>query len=339
MDNNILEIDTCVIGAGVSGLFISSKFLSIQKKVLLVEESIVVGGQINLYKEKMIYNIPLIKNIKSNDVKENLFNEIQDNENLSLHMHSSVVDITKNDDKFIVNIIDKTTKKETKYICKYVVIASGKGIQKPNKLQIDGCEKFESKTLLYSIDNKEIFKGKNVVLAGGGDSIIDWSCELVDIVKSITVLHRRQIERLENPQFLKFKKLCEYKRILTKIPYSILKLNGEDGAIKDIEISNNETGEEENLKCDYLLPFYGLKTTQKNLDLYEKLGVKVSNNGIVVNSRNNQTSAENIFAVGDCCCFDGKISNIVMGFNDCLRCFYEICSLEHGKVDFYGHSK
>ena len=81
------------------------------------------------------------------------------------------------------------------------------------------------------------------------------------------------------------------------------------------------------------------KETQKNLDLYEKLGIELLNNGIVVNSKNNQSSVENIFAVGDCCCFDGKISNIVMGFNDCLRCFYEICSLEHGKVDFYGHNK
>ena len=336
MDNSIQQFDICVIGAGVSGLFIASKFINIGKKVLLIEESRVIGGQINLYGEKMVYNIPLISNIKSRDIVSKIFNEIKDSENLKLCLHSSVADISKEGDNYKINIFDKTTKDNDVFECKYIVIATGKGIQKPNKLPISGSEDFEGKTLFYRVNDKQIFLNKNIVIAGGGDSVIDWSCELYDIAKTIIVVHRRSIEHPENPQFLKFKELCEKGKILTKIPYGITGLNGENGVLNYIDIINNDK-EAERINCDFLLAFYGLKSIQSGVDLYKKIGVNFETKGIKVNIVNNETDVNNIFSVGDCCYYEGKMDNIVMGFNDCMRCFYEICNRETGKIDCYGH--
>ena len=331
---NAQIVDVCIVGAGVVGLFLSTQLIQSKKKVAIVETSKIFGGQINLYLEKKIYNFPLIDCITG----KNIVNELQKkniNENCSIFLHSIIANIIETDIGFAVEIQEKGGELK-KIVCKYLVLATGKGSIKPNKLPFEDAKIIEGKQLFYSVRDKQKFCGKDVIIAGGGDSVIDWSCELVDIAKSVVVVHRRDIDRPENPEFLHFKELCNSGRIRLKVPYNITNLIiGNDG-FNGIKVSSAKSLEEE-IYCDYILAFYGLKTIQENFDAFKDFNIKFDENGIFVNYANNETSYKNIFAIGDCCQYNGKIKNIFMGFTDAMRCFYEICNREHGKIDIYGH--
>ena len=222
-------------------------------------------------------------------------------------MHSIINNVVKTDVGFAVEIQEKGGELK-KIVCKYLVLATGKGSIKPNKLPFDEAKTIEGKQLFYSVRDKQKFFGKDVIIAGGGDSVIDWSCELVDIAKSVVVVHRRDIDRPENPEFLRFKELCNSGRIRLKVPYNITNLIIGNDCFNGIKISSAKSSEEE-IYADYILAFYGLKTIQENFDVFKDFNIKFDENGIFVNYANNETSYKNIFAIGDCCQYNGsKIS-------------------------------
>jgi len=335
---NIKNIDVCIVGGGVSGLFISSKFLSNDHTVLLIENGDKFGGQLNLYGEKNVYNIPLTDKIKSKDIVKELCDKNLNHKNFNMFLNSHIVAIKKQEDeKFLLEIQNMKTEEKFNFCCKYIVFAYGKGKMEPNKIPLPDAEKFENHTLLYSVAHKDVFKDKDIVIAGGGHSVIDWVCELYDICKTITIIHRRDIDCQENPQILRFKELCNSPKIKLKIPYSISKLNGDNSILSSIDIVNMNDKTIENIKCDYLMPFYGLKTIQPEIEIYKNIGINFNKQVIQVDSSCNETNVKNIFAVGDCCEYEGKVDNIVMGFFDGLKCFNEICKREKGDVRFYVH--
>ena len=330
----IRDFDICIIGGGVVGIFLAIRFLASGKSVLLIEEGDQLGGQINLYKEKMIYNIPLIGEVKACDLLNNLKKQIQKFEKCKVMLSTRVLSLEKNSEGFVLKIA-----KDKDFIVKskYVVLAFGKGRLEQNKLPLKNANAIEGDRLFYSIDNEEMFKNKELIITGGGDSVIDWACELVNIAKKITIIHRREINRLENPEFQHFQYLCKTKAITLKVPYNITELLINDNNRFGFKIVDKDKNEEKIL-CDYILAFYGLKTIQNyNNDIYKNLNVEIAEKGIVVDYKTNETKCDNLFAVGDCCCFDGKIYNIFMGFADAMRCFYEISHRENGKIDYYEH--
>ena len=270
-------VDVCIVGAGVVGLFLATQLIQSKKKVAIVETSKIFGGQINLYLEKKIYNFPLIDCITGKNIVDKLQKKIL-NENCSIFMHSIINDVAKTDVGFAVEIQEKGGELK-KIVCKYLVLATGKGSIKPNKLPFEDAKIIEGKQLFYSVRDKQKFSGKDVIIAGGGDSVIDWSCELVDVAKSVAVVHRRDIDRPENPEFLHFKELCNSGRIKLKTPYNITSFVIKDDCFKGIKISNAKSLEEE-IYGDYILAFYGLKTIQENFDVFKDFNVKFDENGI-----------------------------------------------------------
>lgn len=344
-DSNENFVDVCIIGGGVSGLFLASKLALTELNVSIVESSNDVGGQINLYGDKYIYNIPLIEKIKGKDVCKYLLNVIRQKQNVNFCLNSVLKKIEKIGDdgkKFKLQIYNNVNKIYTEITCKYVVLAFGKGENVPNKLPLSNAEKFEGKSLFYHVDDKSFFAKKNVVIAGGGNSAIDWTVELKDIANAVTIVHRRNIEKIENDQFNSFKEFLMKNNITDsasdndanistiKTPYSIVELIGNEnnGLIKEVKISNLETHTEEFIKCDYLLVFYGLKMMKSTFldgSCGSKINIKCDNGGCVyVDRYTNETDEENIFAIGDCCS-DNKIKNIQMNFAEATKCFCEIC--------------
>ncbi|GEM_PF-5876587 len=334
-----LSCDVCVIGGGVIGGFVASKFIKIGKSVAMIESSNNFGGQTLLYNEKKIYNLPLFEGISAFELRDKIEKDFVEKENFSFFKNSDVQKITKiDDDKYKIAI--KTNDKSdngTILFSKYVIFATGKGMSMPNKLNIQGANECEGKTLFYDVKNKDIFRNKTIAITGGGDSVLDWSVELSGIAKKIFVVSRRQIVKVENQQFTIFLQACENGKIEQKFPFSISEIYSKNGEIDSVLISNNENvNEKEKIDCDCVLAFLGLKVVKNNLfEKCEGFSLEERNNFIVVNQFNSQTNEKNIFAVGDCCFYEGKLLNIPFGFFECLKCFYAICKCEDAKFNIY----
>lgn len=369
--NNMIEennYDVCIVGAGVTGLFLASKLLEAGLKVLIVESGSQIGGQINLYKDKSVYNIPLIHEIKSCEIVKTIKKEMDCfNKSYKIKTEAFLREIVADGKHFVLKIEDNKNIendgdgeiKQTICKCRYLVLAFGKGKLEMNKISAIVCnesdeylkKKILDDVILYDVKDEQKFKGKNLIICGGGDSAIDWACELEKIAKKITIIHRRDIDKPENPMFLHFKQLCEDGKINLVTPYNIESVNvgnldtcknnrGKNIAVC-ANIVNTFSHEKKQIVGDFMLVFYGFKTV-KNSDMYvyTDIGVSVDKDcRIIVDEKNNKTSCDAVFAIGDCCVFDGKIDNIFMGFTDAMKCFYEICHCEHGKKDVYGHRK
>ena len=323
--NSENNFDIIVIGAGAIGMFVTYKFQNAGFNTLLIEASNKVGGQLKLYLEKEIHNIPLIDTIKAKDLIENLYSRI---DKTRLKLDEKVIDIQQENNK-TDEIFFKIITNNNTYTTKYVILACGNGEIIPMKLPVNNTMQFENKTLFYEIQNEKLFQDKNIVIAGGGDSVIDWTIELTKIAKSITIIHRREINKPENPEFLHFQELVKNNQITTKIPYQITKINEDNNIneIRTIEITNNETKQVEELETDYLLVFFGLQSGKS--EILQKMNTKISH-------INAMSEMENLFCIGDCCKYDGKVKIIPMGFSEALKCFHYICQKEKSGINIYG---
>ena len=335
-DITVINTDVCIIGAGIIGMFLATKLTANKMSVVMLENGNCVGGQVNAYKEKMIYNLPLISSIRGDELICKMQTILDKETHCKTFLQSSVENIDIIDDGFNVRVFSKKTI-YTLIHCKYLVLSFGKGTIEPNTLPYAKASEIEGKSLFYTVSDKNKFKNKQIIIAGGGNSVIDWGCELASLADKITIVHRREIIHNENPEFLHFKDLCTTGKIILKTHCIIKDLIVNNGEFHAISIANSD-GTHETINGDYLLAFYGNKTTLSNINIYTNLGLKIENSTCVVNHYNNETNITNIFAVGDCCNFNGKVRNIFMGFADAMRCFYDICHRETGeKQDFYGH--
>ena len=330
------QYDVCIIGAGAIGMFSAIKLSNAGFNVCIIENTDRVGGQLNIYPDKEIHNLFPLDGIKSCDLIIKLTDKLAQQNSINLIKQVEIKYIQKQDNNFIVtlNLPINTTAANT-IQCKYLILAYGKGKEEPNKLPLAKAKTFENKNIFYEVKNKLCFKNKNIVIAGGSDSAIDWAIELSKIAKKITIVHRREINKPENPDFVNFKHLIETGKILPKIPYTISNIaTADNGDFAGIEIKSSI--DTEMLQCDYLLAFYGIKSVINNLELYKSIGINIEQNLVNVDYRNNQTNVDNIYAIGDCCAFDGKIANIFMGFADAIKCIRDICEKEKNR--FTAHS-
>lgn len=323
--NSENNFDIIVIGAGATGMLATSKFQNADFNTLLVEASNKVGGQLKLYLDKEIHNIPLIDTIKAKDLIENLYNRI---DKTKLKLNEKVIDIKQEKNEENNTLFTIKTNNNT-YTAKYVILACGNGEIIPMRLQVENASQFENKTLFYEIHDESIFQDKNVIIAGGGDSVVDWSIELCKIAKNLTIVHRREINKPENPEFLHFQELIQTGKIKTKIPYQITKINADNNIneIRTIEITNNTTKQVEELETDYLLVFFGLQSGKS--EILQSINTSISH-------INSMSGTDNLFCVGDCCKYEGKVKIIPMGFSEVLKCFHYICQKEKSGINIYG---
>ena len=202
------------------------------------------------------------------------------------------------------------TLKGKEFLTPNIVIAGGVGSFEPRKFPTKNCEKFEEKTVLYSIKDKSIFKDKKVVIFGGGDSALDWAIELSKNSK-VTLIHRRDEFRGAPSSVEKIKELEKEKKIELLTKYSIKDVKGNE-KLESVEIKNEE-GQNKIINTDYILGFFGLIM---QLGPILEWGLNIDKKTISVNTENFETNKKGIFAIGDICIYPGKLKLILSGFHE-----------------------
>ena len=303
--------DVAIVGAGPVGLFAITACGMIGLKSVCIESSTFVGGQcMALYPEKVLYGVPGMIKETGEDLIDRLLEQAnQFNPKFLLgHNLNSIQKIEG--DIFLL----KTSNSEV--LAKNIIIASGKGSFIPNRINIDRAEEFEGKSIFYSIKDKNIFKGKNVCIAGGGDSAIDWCIEIANLANKAFLVHRRDKFRCNKHNENKLNELSKNSNILEiKTPYRLHSIEGEDGNMTSLSIMSG-ADEIENIKVDFLLPFFGLVNQGIT---FEVDGLDLSqDNKIIVNS-NMESSVDRIFAIGDASTYRSKMSIIISGFSEAIQ--------------------
>ena len=229
----MIDIDALIVGAGPTGLFCAHQLGIIGLRCEIVDNLDKIGGQcIELYPDKPIYDIPAIPECTGEELTSNLIEQIKPF-NFNFHLSDRVQEIKNENKKWIVK-----TLKGKEFLTPNIVIAGGVGSFEPRKFPTKNCEKFEGKSVLYSIKDKSIFKDKSVVIFGGGDSALDWSIELSKNSK-VTLVHRRDEFRGAPASVEKLKELQKEKKIEVFNKYSIKDVKGND-TLESVEINNEE---------------------------------------------------------------------------------------------------
>ena len=301
----MIDTDVLIVGAGPTGLFCAHQLGIIGLKCEIVDNLDKLGGQcIELYPDKPIYDIPAIPECTGEELTNNLIEQIKPF-NFKSHLSDRVQEIKNENNKWIVK-----TLKGKEFLTPNIVIAGGVGSFEPRKFPPKSCEKFEGKSVLYSIKDKNIFKDKKVVIFGGGDSALDWAIELSKNSK-VTLVHRRDEFRGAPSSVEKIKELENDKKIEVLTKYSIKDVSGNEN-LETVEIKNEE-GESKTINTDYVLGFFGLIM---QLGPILDWGLNINKKTVPVNTENFETNKKGIFAIGDICNYPGKLKLILSGFHE-----------------------
>ena len=299
------KTDALIIGAGPTGLFTAHQLKLIGLDCEIVDNLDKIGGQcIELYPDKPIYDIPAIPKCTGEELTNNLINQLKPFD-IKFHLGERVEEVKKDNDNWIVK-----TNNEKTFQTPNVIIAGGVGSFEPRKFSPKGCEKFENKSLFYSVKNKSIFKDKTISIFGGGDSALDWAVELSANSK-VNLIHRRDDFRGAQLTVDKVKELSKSGKINLYTKYQLDKVNGSD-QLQSIDIKHDD-GEIKNLKTDYVLGFFGLIM---QLGPIANWGLNLDKKTIEVDTEKFETNQKGIYAVGDICKYPGKLKLILSGFHE-----------------------
>ena len=302
----MIKTDLIVIGAGPTGLFTVFEAGLLGMKCHLVDSLTKPGGQcVEIYPNKPIYDIPAHPEILAGKLVDNLLDQIKPF-SPDFSLGEIAQKLKKKEDYFILK-----TNKGTKIQGKVIVIAGGLGNFEPRKPSIDDLDKFENKGIQYSIIEKEKFKNKNIIIAGGGDSALDWTIELSKIAKKLTLIHRRNEFRGANSSVKTVQKLKDDGIIDVITPAQVVELFGE----KKLQSINIRSGEKIiNVETDFFIPLFGLVP---KMNIFKDWGLETEKNSIRVNnSLDYQTNIEGVYAVGDINTYPGKLKLILSGFHE-----------------------
>jgi thioredoxin reductase (NADPH) len=316
---NIEEIETkdiLIIGAGPVGLFMVFQAGMLGMTSVVVDCLEQLGGQCSaLYPEKPIYDIPAYSSISGQGLTDALAEQAAPF-NPKYYLGEKVISISLQEDN---SYYIETTKR--KLNTKAIVIAAGAGAFGPNRPPLDNIEDFEQKSIFYNITKRDNFANKDVVIAGGGDSAIDWAINLAEIAKSVSLVHRRSKFRGAPASLLKIKELAEQGKINLETPYQLDSISGQDGILQEVTIVDIDGKNSKSIKADYLLPFFGLAM---NLGPILDWGLNLEKSHINVDPKNFATNQKNIYAVGDICTYPGKLKLILNGFGECSMAAHDI---------------
>lgn len=300
------ETDVVIIGAGPVGLFAIFELglLGIRARVIDILDH--PGGQcIELYPEKPILDIPAIKSITGEELTRRLLEQVAPFD-AQFHLNEMAVAVEEKDGGWMV-----TTDLGTVITARAICIAAGGGSFQPKKPPIPGVEDYEGKSVYFAVRQKQMFRNKSLVIAGGGDSAVDWTLELAPMARDITLIHRRPDFRAAPDNVDKMRALAQEGRISLQIA-QIKGLEGNDGQISAV-LAENDEGEAVRLPCDTMLAFYGL--TMK-LGPIADFGVNLEENRVAVDTEKFETSVSGIFCIGDMAHYPGKLKLILSGFHE-----------------------
>jgi len=301
----MIKTDALIIGAGPTGLFTAHQLKLIGLSCEVVDNLDKIGGQcIELYPDKPIYDIPAVPECTGEELTNNLINQLKPFD-IKFHLNERVEEVKKNNEYWEIK-----TSKGTEFTTPNIIIAGGVGSFEPRKFAPKECEKYENKSIFYSVKDKTIFKNKIVSIFGGGDSALDWAIELSKISK-VNLIHRREEFRGAQSTVDEMNKLVKSGKINLFTKYQLKNVSGLNG-LQSIDIMHEEK-EIKNIKTDYILGFFGLIM---QLGPIANWGLNLNKKTINVDTEKFETNQKGIYAVGDICNYPGKLKLILSGFHE-----------------------
>nr|WP_294944829.1 NAD(P)/FAD-dependent oxidoreductase [uncultured Mucilaginibacter sp.] len=303
----MITTDIGIIGAGPTGMFAVFEAGLLKMHCHLIDSLPQAGGQLSeIYPQKPIYDIPGYPTVNAQELVDKLSEQIA-----PFHpgytLGERVETLEKLDDgTWVIG-----TNEGTLINCKVVVIAGGLGCFEPRKPEVDRLAEFEGKGVMYAVRNPEAFRGRNIVIAGGGDSALDWTIFLADIANKVTLVHRGDTFRGAPDAAEKVAELAHSGKISLLLKSRVVALDGA-GHLEQVSITghNNQTI---HLPADNFIPLFGLSP---KLGPIVDWGLDIEMSAITVNTRDYSTNVDGIYAIGDINTYPGKLKLILCGFHE-----------------------
>ncbi len=310
--------DVVIVGAGPVGLFAVFECGMLKMRCHVVDVLETTGGQCAaLYPEKPIYDIPGYPRIDAAELIGKLEEQARPFHPV-FHLGSQVERLRRNADGWRVE-----TTAGVGVEGRAVIVAAGVGAFGPHRPPLPGLERYEGKSVFYLVKRREDFRGKRVVIAGGGDSAVDWAISLAEVAAKVQVVHRRAKFRAAPESVARLHALAASGRVELVVPYQLAALEGEDGRLAAVEVKDLSGGSRR-LPTDALLPFYGLAM---NLGPIASWGLNLDRNHIRIDPATAAAGAPGIFAIGDIATYPGKLKLILTGFAEAALAAHAIYPL------------
>jgi thioredoxin reductase (NADPH) len=310
-----VQTDVVIIGAGPVGLFAVFECGMVGLSTQVVDSLDHIGGQCAaLYPEKPIYDIPARPVVLGQDLVSDLEKQAAPFKP-GYHLGQQVMSVSKENGIWTV-----TTSTGTCIQSRAIIIAGGAGSFGPQKPPLEGLEDFEGTSVFYSVKAREQFRDKTIVIAGGGDSAVDWALSLSEIAKKVSVVHRRDKFRAAPASIGRLHALDAAGRLDLVVPYQLSALEGEDGKLSAVIVSDM-SGKDRVIEADILLPFFGLAST---LGPIADWGLTLERNQIVIDPTTGATGVDGIYAIGDMAAYPNKIKLILTGFAEAAQAAHAI---------------
>jgi thioredoxin reductase (NADPH) len=312
----VIQTDVVIVGAGPCGLFQVFELGLLGLKAEVVDSIRQPGGQCTeLYPDKPIYDIPAVPVCTGQELTDALLKQIEPF-GPGMHLGQEVQVLQRqDDDTFLVE-----TSKGTRFNARAVVIAAGVGSFQPRPLRVPDTADYEGKSLHYRVRDPEMFRGKRLVILGGGDSALDWVLELANSAEHITLVHRRDEYRAMPDSVAKMKKLVADGTMDEITSAKAKALKGVDGRLSSIVIQPKE-GDAMEVDADHVLVFFGLAP---QLGPVADWGLDINRKTINVDTEKFETSEPGIYAVGDINFYPGKKKLILCGFHEAALAAFAI---------------
>ena len=303
-----IKTDVLIIGAGPCGLFAVFELGLLDMKAHLIDILDRPGGQCaELYPEKPIYDIPALPIVTGQGLTDALMEQIKPF-GPTFHYSEMIETIEKIGDP----LFRATTDIGRVFEAKVIVIAAGGGSFQPKRPPIPGIEAYEGKSVHYAVRKMDVFRDKEIVIVGGGDSALDWTLNLAPLARSLTLVHRRDQFRAAPDSVNKMMSLVGEGKV-DFITGQVASLAGEDGQLEKVIVKRND-GSHFDIACNALLPFFGL--TMK-LGPVANWGLELKDGEVIpVDTEAFETSIPGIFAIGDINWYPGKLKLILSGFHE-----------------------
>jgi thioredoxin reductase (NADPH) len=305
----MITTDIAIIGAGPVGLFAIFEAGLLKMRCHLIDYLPQPGGQLSeIYPKKPIYDIPGFPTVLAQELVDNLLKQAEPF-SPTFTLGERIESLDKIGEKdFIL-----TTNLGTKVSAKAVVIAGGLGCFEPRKPEVEGLNRFENgKGINYMILDPEKYRNQKMVIAGGGDSALDWTIFLSNLCSELTLVHRSESFRGAPDSVNKVLKLAEEGRIKLHLNTNLTSVDG-DERLRVVKLKNTKTNEETTVETDHLIPLFGLSP---KLGPIENWGLNIDKNAIEVNTEDYSTNVPGVYAIGDINTYKNKLKLILCGFHE-----------------------
>jgi thioredoxin reductase (NADPH) len=305
----MITTDIAIVGAGPVALFSIFELGLLKLRCHLIDYLPQVGGQLSeIYPRKPIYDIPGFPSVLAQELIDNLVKQAEPFKP-TYTLGERIESLQKLGERdFIL-----TTNMGTKISAQVVVIAGGLGCFEPRKPEVKDLEKFENgKGVSYMVLDPESYRDKKIVIAGGGDSALDWTIFLADVSKEVTLVHRSESFRGAPDSVNKVLKLADEGKIKLHLNSSLTNVNG-NTVLKSVGVINTKTQEEQTIEAGNLIPLFGLSP---KLGPIENWGLNIDKNAIEVNTEDYSTNIPGVYAIGDINTYKNKLKLILCGFHE-----------------------